>query len=86
MLERKPWKRPRKGRKIPREKTDRDQTEPLLLSPHLFHIEVISSVDSSQSARAQIYKVERYNQAKTVKIHFYYESSSAAETLGALQL
>ena len=33
MLERKPWKRPRKGRKIPREKTDRDQTEPLLLSP-----------------------------------------------------
>ena len=34
MLERKPWKRPKKGRKIPREKTDRDQTEPLLLSPH----------------------------------------------------
>ena len=29
MLERKPWKRPRKGKKIPREKTDRDQTEPL---------------------------------------------------------
>ena len=32
MLERKPWKRPRKGKKIPREKTDRDQSEPLLLS------------------------------------------------------
>ena len=31
MLERKPWKRPRKGKKIPREKTDRDQSEPLLL-------------------------------------------------------
>ena len=33
MLERKPWKRPRKGKKIPREKTDRDQSEPLLLWP-----------------------------------------------------
>ena len=31
MLERKPWKRSRKGKKIPREKTDRDQSEPLLL-------------------------------------------------------
>ena len=39
MLERKPWKRQRKGKKIPKEKTDRDQSETLLHSFSSFQLQ-----------------------------------------------